>query len=78
MAGNTKNRLEAYDRPQSLMTKTKELMDAHSLTIVELHVASNISYYWLMKFSAGKFKNPSVNRVQYLYEFLTGTQLLQE
>ena len=30
-----------------------------------------VSFYWLRKFVACEFKNPSVNRVQFLFEYLS-------
>jgi len=36
----------------------------------------DISYFWLRKFSSGAFRNPSVNKVQALYEHLSGKQLV--
>lgn len=40
-------------------------------TLLEIHSASGISLYWLIKFKAGRIQHPSVNTVQKLYEFLS-------
>lgn len=58
----------------------------HAATIKALHddrrtlriigQATGIPYYWLKKLSANEIPNPSVNRIQQLYEFLTKKRLL--
>lgn len=62
-------------RPFSLLKRTLELLKEDSRSLIEIYTATGIPYYWLKKFSAGEFANPSVNRVQFLYEFLSGQQL---
>ena len=66
----------ACDAPQSLFSKTRELLDKDSRTPLELHQVTGIPFYWLTSFQKGKIKNPAVNRVQYLYEYLTGKKLI--
>lgn len=58
----------------------------HAATIKALHddrrtlrmisQAVDIPYYWLKKLSANEIPNPSVNRIQQLFEFLTKKKLL--
>lgn len=55
------------------MLKTLELLKGKDL--LKVYEETRISFYWLRKFSAGDFRNPSVNRVQYLYEHLSGKRL---
>lgn len=62
-----------FDQPMQLMQRTVELLKARDL--VEVSAETKISFYWLRKFVSQGFKNPSVNRVQYLYEHLSGTRL---
>ena len=59
----------------SLMAKTKELLDKDERSLLDLHKECQISYYWLRKFKSGVLIDPSVNKVQALYEFLSGTAL---
>lgn len=66
-------RTEVFDQPSSLMLKTLELLKGKDL--LKVYEETRISFYWLRKFSAGDFRNPSVNRVQYLYEHLSGKRL---
>lgn len=65
---------EPFDQPSSLMLITIELLKGRDL--LDVYSETKISFYWLRKFAAGCYKNPSVNRVQYLYEHLTGTRLV--
>ena len=58
----------------SLMEKTIELLRGRDL--LQVYRETNISYYWLRKFLAGRFTNPSVNRVQRLYEYLSGNKII--
>jgi hypothetical protein len=37
-----------------------------------------ITVSWLETFASGRLINPSVNRIQPLYEFLSGKKLLDE
>lgn len=44
-------------------------------SLVKIYDETGIPFYWLKKFRNGEIKNPSVNRVQALYEHLTGSKL---
>jgi hypothetical protein len=61
--------------PQSLMTETIRLLKQRHETLQEIQVATGIPFYWLRKFSGHEFRDPSVNRVQRLYEYLKGQKL---
>jgi hypothetical protein len=63
-----------YDQPQSLMLETVRLIQGKDL--LALYAETSVPYYWLRQFSRGAYKNPSVNRVQYLYEHLTNSKLV--
>lgn len=65
---------ENFDQPQSLMLKTLQLCKDYGDPF-KLHYATGIPFYWLRSFIQNKFKNPSVNRIQYLYEKLTDKKL---
>jgi hypothetical protein len=64
---------ETFDQPGSLMLETQRMLKEQDLLTV--YSETGISFYWLRKFASGEFKNPSVNRVQCLYEFLKGQTL---
>jgi hypothetical protein len=69
----TKQKTEPFDQPGSLMARTIELLNGQDL--LELYSETSIPYYWLRTFARGVYKNPSVNRVQFLYEYLTQKSL---
>jgi hypothetical protein len=62
--------------PGSLLLRTQQLLNRSKLTLPEIHERSGISFYWLKKFSCYTTHDPSVNRVQQLYEFLSNKKLL--
>jgi len=64
-----------FDQPRSLMVKTIRLLEGRDL--LQVYEETRLPYYWLRKFAAGAYKNPSVNRVQFLFEHLTGKTLFQ-
>lgn len=64
-----------FDLPNTLMLATIELLKQDKRGLLQIHAHTAIPYYWLKKFSAGEFINPSVNRVQFLYESLTNKPL---
>ena len=55
----------------SLMVTTRELLLSDKRSLMTIFVESGIPFFWLCKFKDGKIKDPSVNKVQALYEFLT-------
>lgn len=59
------------DEPGTLLKRTRELLKNDKRGLLDIHKETGIPFYWLKKFSAGGFDNPSVNRVQFLYEVLT-------
>ena len=63
------------DKQGSLLVKTRYLLERDKRGLLDIHKETDIPFYWLKKFSSGGFDNPSVNRVQFLYEFLTGAKL---
>ena len=66
----------AQTETMSLMTETLRLLKERNQTLPEIQAATGISWYWLRKFAGHEYKDPSVNRVQKLYEYLAGRKLL--
>lgn len=64
----------------SLMAETLRLLKNRpkDLTLPDIEKATQIPFYWLRKFTSGEIKDPSVNRVQRLYEYLSGNKLLNQ
>lgn len=61
----------------SLLDRTQELLKDTKKTLPSIYRDTGINFYWLRKFKSGKIKDPSVNTVQKLYEYLSGKNLLQ-
>lgn len=61
--------------PGSLYARTLELLQASDKSLPLIYKETDIPFYWLRKFSSGTVPNPSVNRVQRLYEYLSGKKL---
>lgn len=59
----------------SLHDRTLLLLKESGATLPEIYKETHLPYYWLKKFSSGEIRDPSVNRVQRLYEFLSGKRL---
>ena len=69
--------IQEYDIEQSLYTNTRRLLKADKRPLRMISNCTNIPYYWLKKFSAGEIAAPNVNRIQYLYEFLSKSKLIK-
>jgi len=57
------------------MISTHRMLLEHDGPLSEIYRDSGLPFYWLVKFRRGLIKDPSVNRVQRLYEFLTKQRL---
>lgn len=65
------------DKQKSLLKKTIELLNKDKRTLNELHYLTGLPLYWLQSLKKGAMKNPSVNRIQHLFEFLTGSVIIK-
>lgn len=63
------------DVPGTLIVETMKLIDDSGKSVPDLFLETGIPFYWLKRFVDKGFVNPSVNRVQFLYEHLSGTKL---
>ena len=61
----------------TLLAKTHELLLKDTRSLYDLAYETKLPFYWLKSFKAGDIANPSVNRIQKLYEHLTGKQLVK-
>lgn len=58
-----------------LMEATRQLLIADKRSLMEISLESQIPYHWLKSFRYEAVKDPSVNRVEQLYTFLSGQPL---
>lgn len=61
--------------PCSLLAETRRRLHTDGRTLLDIHKQSGLPFYWLKKLSSGSIRDPSVNRVQQLNEFLTERRL---
>ena len=67
---------DTYEAECTLLNKTKALLKEDKRSLFDIANASGIPFYWLQRFASSQsVKDPSVNRIQYLYEFLTNSKL---
>lgn len=59
----------------SLHKRTLELLKENNIPLLDIYVQTKLPYYWLKSFARGQIQDPSVNRVQQLYEYLAGQNL---
>lgn len=62
----------------SLMTETLRLLRESKKSRLQVAIDTGLPFWWLRKFHGKEIRDPSVNRIQLLYEYLTGTKLLPE
>lgn len=62
--------------PEStLLDVTKNLLKTTSKSTAEISAATGASFAWLMGLKAGRVRNPGVNTVVAVYEYLSGKSL---
>jgi hypothetical protein len=66
---------ETFDEAGTLLQATIELLQKDSRNLMEIMSYTGLPLYWLRDMRAGTIANPSVNRVQFLYERLSGKKL---
>ena len=65
--------------PESaLMQRTRELLRTTDKKQFEIYDATGIQPNWLTRFSTGGIPDPGVNRIEVLYNYLSGTTLTVE
>lgn len=64
-----------FDAPGSLIIATHRLMKKERRTLLEIWRDTGVPFGWLTAFKRGAIASPSVNRIQYLYEKLSGRKI---
>lgn len=64
----------------TLLNETRELINSRSIKITHAEIAevAGISVPSLIAIANGRTRNPSVNTIQKIYEFLSGEKLLNK
>ena len=71
----TKPTLPPCDRPGSLFKNTLALLKKDSRSRETIARATDMPLSWLLQLENGRIKKPGVNRIQFLFEFLSGQKL---
>lgn len=67
-----------YDQPGKFHETVRQLVNNDGRQLVILAGDMKVPAIWLQKFADGRIANPSVNRLEYVYEQLTGNPLPTE
>lgn len=70
-----KNETEKFDQPGTLLKAALREIKDSKLTVFALHKKTGLPPDWLSQVKRGTIENPSVNRIQFLYERMTGKKL---
>jgi hypothetical protein len=49
----------------------KDKADKHKLTLLQIAIATDLSYSWVCKISGGSLTNPSYQKLQSLHDYLS-------
>lgn len=60
----------------TLLETTLRLLRERQNTLPDIAMATTLPFYWLRKVAGGEIADPSVNRIQTLYEYLSGKKLI--
>lgn len=61
----------------SLLARTRELLLTCDQSYLTIYLATGLKPNWLSKLAQARLPDPSVNKVQKLYEHLTATKLIK-
>jgi hypothetical protein len=64
-------------RGLSLLDDTIRRLRMRGVTLERLHDETHLPIFWLRAIARGEIKNPGVNRIQILWEFLANRPLLR-
>lgn len=74
-AMSRKKKASTGSTPGTLLTRTRDMLNACPEDYLTINKATGCSPWWLSNFKRGLLPDPSVNRVQKLYEYLSGQPL---
>ena len=59
----------------TLLQRTRDLITDSDKTHMQICIATGLQVNWISGIATGRIKDPSVNRIQKLYEYLAGSKL---
>ena len=66
-----------YDQRCSFLDNVLVLLENDKRSLIDIHKQTGLPFYWLRKIKTGEIKNPSVNRIVYLYQHLTDKNTIE-
>lgn len=63
------------DAACTLLRKTRKLLNETQASYLDIYTKTGLTPNWLTGVATGNIRDPSVNRIQKLYEYLTASQL---
>lgn len=67
---------DVYDVECALLARVRQLLNDSALSHLEIYRRTGLKPAWLRMVATGETAAPSVNRIMYLHEFLTGKKLV--
>ena len=67
--------MDSPDQPCTLLQHTRRLLQVTDQSYLDIYKATGLNPNWLTGIATGRINDPSVNRVQALYEHLKGKAL---
>ncbi len=64
-----------YDKPGAFLATVRKLINENERPYVLLAGDLKVPAIWLKKVADGDIENPGLNRIEYVYEQLTGKKL---
>lgn len=55
----------------TLMERTISLLKETNIPVEKITKDTKLSFYWVTRFRRGEFKDPGVNKVECLYDYLS-------
>lgn len=68
--------MDTHEEDCALLRETKLLLLKSNRTYLQIYQDTGLDPNWLSSVLKGRTKNPSVNRIQKLYEYLSGRTLV--
>lgn len=62
----------------SLLARTRELLTTTQETYLTIYARTGLHPNWLSGIASRRIRDPSVNRIQALYEYLTAQELIKD
>jgi hypothetical protein len=66
---------DGADTPGSLLARTVTMLKEQERSYLHIYNETGLHPNWLSRLAVGAIKDPSVNRIQALYEYLAGAEL---